>query len=284
LARRRVRKNLYKDSRAKRWKEVKERLFLTFKILLTMTTVCLLSLICILVYETLTQSPYFNARLILVEGNHKLSRNEVLQLTHLSPGMNILAVNLSGVRKRLLAHPLIATADVQRKLPDTIHIHIEERIPIARFDFGRGFYLDTRGEIFSYCDQLKRISVPLITGLEISDITSSKNYSSEFKSIMKVLRLTRLDGSILPLSLIKRIHVDQDMGLTLFMRNGNTKIRLGFGHYRAKFNRLRDVFYYLKQGDRTLYPRFVDVEDVDRVVVKPVSDTIVSIREKGKEV
>nr|HID59904.1 FtsQ-type POTRA domain-containing protein [Desulfobacterales bacterium] len=284
MARKRVRKNFYKNSRAKRWKKVKERFVLIFKTFLITAAVCLLSLLYILVYDTLTQSSYFNARLILVEGNKRLSQDEVLRQGRLSLGENILAINLSEVRKRLLAHPLIFSANVRRKLPDTIYIRIRERVPVARFDFGQTYFLDSRGEVFGYCDQLRKVEVPLITGLEISDITSAENRSTGFKSVMKVLRLSRLDGSILPLSSIGRIHVDQDLGLTIFMRNSDTKIRLGLGHYQAKFNRLRDVLCYLKRGDKVIYPRSIDVEDVDRVVVKPINPTMISTGVKRKEV
>jgi hypothetical protein len=57
-------------------------------------------------------------------------------------------------------------------------------------------------------------------------------------------------------------------------------IKVGFGRYEIKFRRLRDIFSYLKQRDGFLNLQYVDLDDTDRVVVRPsvvVQDGIPSV-------
>jgi len=46
-------------------------------------------------------------------------------------------------------------------------------------------------------------------------------------------------------------------------------IKFGFGKYESKFSRLRDMVSYLKRQDGFLNLQYVDLDDADRVVVRP---------------
>jgi len=46
-------------------------------------------------------------------------------------------------------------------------------------------------------------------------------------------------------------------------------VRLGFGDYESKLNRLRDMIAYLRGGEQLLNVGLMDLNDLDRVVVRP---------------
>jgi hypothetical protein len=60
------------------------------------------------------------------------------------------------------------------------------------------------------------------------------------------------------------------MGLTLVGFEKGLAIKLGFGDYESKFNRLRDMMSYFRQGgDELLNIACIDLNDLERVVVRP---------------
>ena len=71
-------------------------------------------------YDLLTQCEYFKIRNLNIEGNRMLTREQVAELAKINENINIFSVNLSITRKKLLANPWIAAAEVIREIPDIL--------------------------------------------------------------------------------------------------------------------------------------------------------------------
>lgn len=270
MVRKRVRKNYYKNSRARKKERIVRRCVLCTKALLMAVVMGGTSLLFILGHDALTQSSYFDAQAITVEGNHRLSTPTILKQCGVKLHDNILGMNLRLLRHRLLAHPWVRAAEVERELPVSIHIRVRERVPLAMLKLNRLFYLDETGEVFKSVEPSDRIRVPVVTGLKLSDVDlGGQGRSNVFKAIMEVLRLSRLHGSVLPLDAIHNIHADPETGLTVFGFEKGLAIELGFGDYESKFNRLRDMMSYFRRGDELLDIACIDLNDLERVVVRP---------------
>ena len=249
------------------------------------------SMLLILAYDAVTQSSYFEAKTIAVHGNQRLSKERILKQAGLKLHDNILSVNVNTLRGRLVVHPWIAAAEIERELPDTIHIRIKERVPIAIVDLNRPFYIDEEGEIFKRVESSDKVRVPVVTGLSLSDIDFNDPWRSRlFRAVMKALRLNRVYQDVIPL--LHRIHVDKEMGLTLHAffsphsppvtpecvptfaggihaGRGEVTIKVGFGDYESKYSRLRDMISYLNKERGGLNLQSIDLNDLDRVVVRP---------------
>jgi len=270
LARKQVRKNYYKNSPARRRERLIRRLIASMKIVCLLVAMGGASLLFILGHDALMQSSCFKAREVVVEGNRRLSKEAILNEAQVRPGDNILEINLKVLRYRLLANPWITAADVWRELPDKIHIRVTERVPIAKIELNRDFYLDDTGEIVAPAGASDQINVPLVTGLTLADTDPDNRARSKvFGGVIKVLDLSRLQASVLPIHMLHRIHADPDTGLTLFAFDSNLVINLGFGDYGAKFNRLGELMFHFKQDDKALNIEYIHLRDVDRVVVRP---------------
>jgi cell division protein FtsQ len=270
LVRKRVRKNYYKNSLARKKERIVRRCVLFLKLWFVAVAMGGTSLLFILGHDALTQSAYFEAQTISVEGNHRLSKRTILEQAGVTLHDNILAMNLRLLRQRLLADPWICAAEVERKLPDSIHIRVRERAPVAILKLNRLFYLDETGQVFKSVEPSDQVRVPVVTGLTVSDIDlNGQGHSPVFKAMMKVLHLSRLHGSILPLDAIHNIHADPEMGLTLCGFEKGLAIKLGFDEYESKLNRLRDMMSYFRRGDELLDIECIDLNDLERVVVRP---------------
>lgn len=268
--RKRIQKNYYKNSGAGKRNKVLKRLVFGIKLTGVGTALVFVSLLFVFSYDFLTQCDYFKAKELVVMGTHRLTQKQVLKQAHITSGINIFSVNLSKVRKRLLSHSWIADAEVSRELPSGINIRIKEQKPLAVLDLGRKFIINTHGEIFKEIDKTDRCNLPLISGLEFSDINVKGELRSiPFDAVMKILGLGQKPESVLPYRLIKRIHVDREMGLTIYAFDHIREIKIGYNDYPNKYAMLKDVLFYLKKNGGFSHLESIDLNNLNRIVVNP---------------
>lgn len=86
--------------------------------------------------HALFTGPAFQTREIEVRGTRELSRDDVLLLAEVPPDVALLELDTRGVRRRVQADPWVESAQVSRRLPDTLVIEIVERVPGAIVDTG----------------------------------------------------------------------------------------------------------------------------------------------------
>ena len=267
----RHRKNYYKNSSAKRKAHRWRRMRAFLRLAAVGLGAVALSIIFIFCYSLLTQSTFFKASDVVVQGRQRLTSQEVLDQAHVQAGMNIFAVNLTTTRKRLLAHPWIAKAEVGREIPSGIQVRIEEHEPLAVLDLGRKFILNTSGQIFKEWQPEDPRDLPLVTGLDYADIDpQGRTPSTSFKSILRVLRLGQQVGSVLPVERIRQISVDREIGITVYAFESNRAIKLGYEDYATKYGRLKHVLSYLNSRPQTADFDSIDLVNLDRVVINPV--------------
>jgi hypothetical protein len=69
---------------------------------------------------------------IVVQRDGVLTEDEIRRLAGVSPGRNILTIDLFALRQRLRRHPRIEDARTRIWIPDTLSIVVHERTPVAR--------------------------------------------------------------------------------------------------------------------------------------------------------
>ena len=73
----------------------------------------------------------FHAHDVRVEGNHELTRDDVLALAGIGATTNVVRMSPADLERRLESSPWVAGARVGRELPDSVWISIDERSPVA---------------------------------------------------------------------------------------------------------------------------------------------------------
>ena len=271
----RLKKNHYKNSATKKRARMIGRVSSFLKIMSGVVFLLGISFGFIFGYDFLTQCNYFRMETLTVTGLQQLSHEQAIKQAQINPKVNILSINLSTTRKRLLANAWIKEAEVSRELPNKIHISIKEHRPLAVLNLGRQFLINHDGQIFKEKFGFGPGNLPIIGGLEFSDINIPGDPRSiPFKAVMNVLRLGQQAESVLPNRLIKRIHVDKEIGLTLYTpdhESGRLKIiKLGYNDYPGKYDRLKNVLLYLKKGKNFSDFDSIDLNDSSRIVVSPI--------------
>jgi len=271
LGKKHIRKNYYKDSALKRMTCIKRALFFAFKALFVLLVVTGMSLLFVLSHDFITQCDYFKARQITVSGLQRLSKESVLRQAGLGPDINTLAVNLTLTRKKLLAHPWVDGAEVSRNLPGEIDIRVTEHRPMAILDLGRKFIINTQGKIFKEWSVSDPDTLPVVSGLEFSDLSIDPNYrATPFQAVMTILNMGEHQGSILPNRSINRIHVDREIGLTVYAFDKSKAIKLGYSDYPDKLKSLQNILFHIKGRHELVDFQTIDLKNLNRIVVNPV--------------
>src|SRR6185503_769914 len=79
----------------------------------------------------LLYSPYFLIREVKVDGGARVSAAWMQENLQPLVGRHVLAVSLDAVRRRLSAHPWVASVELRRELPDRLRVSVVERQPVA---------------------------------------------------------------------------------------------------------------------------------------------------------
>ena len=67
----------------------------------------------------------------MVTGEKRVKREEIISLSGVGPGGNILTMDLRRLAERIESQPWIETANVRRVLPRGLSIEVKEREPFA---------------------------------------------------------------------------------------------------------------------------------------------------------
>jgi cell division protein FtsQ len=239
----------------------------------------------IFAYDYFTQTRHFRADRIDVTGQVRLARQQILEIAGVGPHTNILAVNLTTTRKRLLANPWIAEATVSREIPSALQIHIREEMPLALLEMpdGQGFLINVAGQVFKREGGPVKGAMPRVSGLDHADLpVPGKPPTNAFRSLMRFLRQAGKKGCPLPLADIERVHMDPEIGATVHTSRPARIVKLGFDRYAEKCETLRQVTAQLHRDQRLTRCRVIDLLDINRIVVTLAP--IVSAESKPEEV
>ncbi len=287
-------KNARRSERRREWSPV-IRLRHVFAGLGALFVCALLLFALVLTYSGVTQYRGFAANKVAVFGTKRLTDQDVLAQADVKTGANIFRINLNVVRQRLLAHPWIHSAEVTREIPGSITIRVREHEPQAIVELSKRYLMNTEGDVFKHFsgesdlsplekdegeaegpDQGYHEGYPLITGFSPEDIQvagspTMKNETNPHKAVMNIIQIAKVPDSSLPLSQIKQILVDREIGLTLLTSGSIRTVKLGYGEYGEKVRRLGEVSKFLKEKARLEEIDTLDLHNLERIVVKPAS-------------
>ena len=112
------------------------------------------------------QNDFFQIRQIEVTTDGDLRTENILEYARVQNGTNLFAVRPEAIRASLLSVPVIANAQVGRRLPDTLIIEVAERVAVARLGrpgSGSPLAVDATGHVLG--PSSVRASLPVVVGV-----------------------------------------------------------------------------------------------------------------------
>jgi cell division protein FtsQ len=100
------------------------------------------------------------------DGRVRTSVDELRTVLDGLRGANILTVDIDHARRRIEELPWVKSATIQRRLPDTLHVSLVERQPLAlaEADSGRLVLIDEDGQVVNMTDLRPFANLPTVAG------------------------------------------------------------------------------------------------------------------------
>ncbi len=218
------------------------------------------------VSQFLMASDLFRVDEVTVQGNQRLSGQQIAVLSDIEKGVNTFELDLDLIGRKIEENPWIQTAQVQRIFPRQVVIQVTERKPVAIINLGYLYYLDKQGEIFKVLGAADSLDFPVVTGFDYEKAQKhDADYAQDLRQIVELLDDIRQRPQF-DLKQVSEVHRDKTGDLTLFTLRGGVRVKLGRGEYKKKIDRLEKIYARLKPKLKIL--DYIDLNVDEKVIVR----------------
>lgn len=185
-------------------------------------------------YQYVTTSAHFEAKAVVFEPTTHISPERLRELMGLGEGTNILAVDVDAMRRQIEADPWVASATVQRELPDTLRVAVVEHEPAAVLHAGLFYLLSRDGVPFKRVEPGDRGTLPVITGVAREQlIAGAPSATATVRRALEVLAAYQEKAR----PRLGEIHIGDGGEAVLYSEKTGTMLRLGRGPLSDKLAR-----------------------------------------------
>lgn len=144
-------------------------------------------------------SPMFKLSKIEVNGNTKISNNEIIILSEIEEGDNIFLINNNSVINKIKQNPYIESVKVEKQLPDKIVLQIEERQATYALKYGEEYvYINNQGYILEIAESPNNLPQILSYKTSQEDIKVGNRLSDEdlelLEIVLKIMKVANSNG------------------------------------------------------------------------------------------
>ena len=175
-------------------------------------------------YYFVTTSSRFAIAEIEVNGNHRLSADQIRATLPTRIGDNVFATNLDTLVGELRENPWIASASAHRMLPHTIVIDVREHVPAAVVQLGGLYLVDANGHAFKRAELDEGDGLPIITGFDrTAYVASPSAVAAQIRAALAALASWKHGDR----PTIGEVHLDTHGALALITYEKAISIELG---------------------------------------------------------
>jgi cell division septal protein FtsQ len=207
---------------------------------------------------------------IVVHGNERLSKGEVLAVLSGLRGESLLWTDLEAWRRRLLSSPWVRDAALRRSLPATVDVVVSERQPIGigRINGGDMYLVDERGVIIDqYGPQYADLDLPIIDGL--AAVNHDGSLTDERRADLAARLMTALRAKPQVARRVSQIDVTDLHNAAVILTGDPAVIQLGEDQFLPRLQGYLELASALRE--RVADIDYVDLRFDDRIYVRPAS-------------
>jgi len=213
---------------------------------------------------------------IIVRGNERLSKGEVLAVLSGLRGENLVWTDLDRWRARLKASPWVRDAALRRSLPSTIEVLVSERQPIGIARINADMYLvDERGVIIDlYGPQYADLDLPIIDGLSAAPDSGALTDEGRAELAARVIGAVRSKPGVA--RRLSQVDVSDLHNASVILTGDAAIIQLGEDQFLTRLQSYLDLAPTLRQ--RVADIDYVDLRFDDRIYVRPAGKKKLEVR------
>lgn len=201
-----------------------------------------------------------------------LTEFDLIRLSEVRKGDNIVRLRLAKVRENLLRYPWIKEVRLSKRVPARLFVWVEEQDPAALLELpdatsdSSWYFVNRRGEVFKKVEKDDPRDFPILTGLVAEEIRS------RLPQMLSLLQSVE-DSEFVSSLGVSEIHWSAREGLSLFTKEPCIQLKLGGldgkGSAEVWMERLRrfsESWGMIRSTAKR--PKVVDLSLERRIVVK----------------
>lgn len=214
-------------------------------------------------------TPRFAVTDIVVVGASHRSEDDLIAIAGVAKGKNVFSTDLDAARAHLLADPWIKEARLERRLPGTVSIVVEERRAAGIVAAGDTYLVSADGEIWKRLEPGDPTDSPIITGLSLTMVTQDRKGAEAVVRRALELGLEYERSPLAKRSPLQEIHVAPTGRTALVVGKSALTLELGAPPFRRKLEHAARVIADLdRRGAKADALLLDDEARLDRVVVR----------------
>ena len=174
-------------------------------------------------------SPIFNIKDIQVLNNNQIPTETITSLSGLATGQNIFRFWNANVENSIKENPYIENVKIRRKIPSTVQIDIEERIPTYSIDYmGKYAYINNQGYILEISEDSK--GLPIIQGISTSEeevIPSNRLNNEDLKKLETIIKIMNVAKENELDTKVTSIDISKENEYSIYIQEEDKKIHFG---------------------------------------------------------
>jgi len=218
-------------------------------------------------YRFFTTAPQFNISRVTFHGNKVVDTESLHALAAPVFGENILQVDLEAVLKPIRHNTWVRDVSVIRKLPQSLHVHIQERTPYARIQLDTVYLMDHYGVLIAP-DSGGYDDLPLIRApagqTERVNLGEPVEIGWIIPGLQAMHSLNQLEA--FRKNPFQTFRYAAPRHLIFTSRHDAVTVRMAVDRLREGFDNFKIVLEAMQSDVATV--RFIDLSFADRVVVR----------------
>ena len=208
---------------------------------------------------------YFELKSIEVIGNSVLPKEEIIKISDVAPGKNVLLLDNDVAKKRLLQSPIIKTAEVKLDGLYNLQITVTERKPIMYAKVGAIFYEIAKDGMIIGVGNCSNVDIPIITGLNIATNRPGDSLADNDGFFVARMWINKLGKKII--SEISEINFSSPQNPYFYLISGEKVYPKSLEDLKKRYLFLRALLDNLRKND--VEPIYLDMRAPSEIVVRP---------------
>lgn len=174
-------------------------------------------------------SPLFNIKEIKVTNNSQVSSDTIISLSEIKIDENIFKFYKGNASKKIKENAYIENVSIERKIPNTVEIKVEERTPKYSIDFmGKFMYINNQGYFLELSEDNKGLIIIYgITTEEEKVIPGSRLNNEDLNRLEEVIKIISsanengLEGKV------TSVDISNKNDYTIYLEEKKKKVHIG---------------------------------------------------------
>ncbi|MEE0865796.1 MAG: FtsQ-type POTRA domain-containing protein [Clostridia bacterium] len=174
-------------------------------------------------------SPIFNIKEIKVTNNTHVPSDTIISLSKIKIDENIFKFYKRDASNNIKGNAYIENVDIERKIPNTVEIKVEERIPKYSVDFmGKFMYINSQGYFLELSEDNKNLTIIHGITTEEEKVIPGNRLNNEdltrLEEVMKIMSSANENGLE---GKVTSVDISNKNDYTIYLEEKKKKIHIG---------------------------------------------------------